>query len=680
MDRIASHRIASRVCEQCFSHVVREREQQWHWLWQSKQPKQQQQQWIMRLRFRPDKSFFDAHIDQDDRSGRDKLELVGFAFVVVAGKDEGGLKRVVVIVQLHLTISSIDDECFLVLVLVQFEVREREREREKTFIGKKIVNCWWRKMGIILGEKLSQREDDRPTSSRQNNLPTGFPRILQHPQLKVVEKGRDAVLLCQVTGNPPPTITWLKDMVPVDMTNPRYSILDEGSLQITETQKDDQGKYECVAENSFGTVHSYMAALHFRRVPPHFSIRPESSYEVMPGSNLNITCVAVGSPMPFVKWRNGLHDLTPEDQTPIGKNVLHLQNIQESVNYTCIATSVLGNIDVHSEIIVKDDKMLSRHVCALCVYPVGHGANEALPRPPTNLRLSEVTATSVRLTWSYDIGAESINYYVVQYKPKLSNQEFSEISGITTMHYTVSDLSAYTEYEFYVIAVNSIGRGTPSTPAVVTTGETEPGSAPRNVFARPLSSSMIVIHWDEPEEPNGQVMGYKVYFTTNSNQPLTAWTVQTVDTNQLTTISELQSHTIYTIRVQAFTSIGPGPPSTPVQVKTQQGVPTQPMNLRSMTTSPTSVQLTWMRPAHSGETIISYELYWNDTFTKKSEHRSIPVSESYTLAGLHPNTLYHVWVAAKSKRGEGAATPPIPVKTEQFGELIGDRRLPRKRK
>jgi len=33
---------------------------------------------------------------------------------------------------------------------------------------------------------------------------------------------------------------------------------------------------------------------------------------------------------------------------------------------------------------------------------------------------------------------------------------------------------------------------------------------------------------------------------------------------------------------------------------------------------------------------------------------------------LYPNTLYHVWVAAKSRRGEGAATPELAVRTEQY--------------
>jgi netrin-G3 ligand len=44
-----------------------------------------------------------------------------------------------------------------------------------------------------------------------------------------------------------------------------------------------------------------------------------------------------------------------------------------------------------------------------------------------------------------------------------------------------------------------------------------------------------------------------------------------VDNSELTTISDLTPLAIYTIRVQAFTSMGAGPMSNPVQVKTQQG-------------------------------------------------------------------------------------------------------------
>lgn len=55
---------------------------------------------------------------------------------------------------------------------------------------------------------------------------------------------------------------------------------------------------------------------------------------------------------------------------------------------------------------------------------------------------------------------------------------------------------------------------------------------------------------------------------------------------------------------------------------------------------------------------------------KEKHHRSLPVSETYVLNGLQPNTLYYIWLAAKSKRGEGATTPPIPVRTDQYGKSL----------
>ena len=146
-----------------------------------------------------------------------------------------------------------------------------------------------------------------------------------------------------------------------------------------------------------------------------------------------------------------------------------LTNIQESENDTCVAASDLGLIDATTMVKVQ-----------------------SLSGPPEKVQVSVITATSVKLTWSYK-RPDELQYYVIQYKLKHANQAFAEISGNTTMYYHVRSLSPYTEYELYVIAVSTIGRGPPSAPVIVTTGETKPGTAPRKVQVRPLSSSTMVI-------------------------------------------------------------------------------------------------------------------------------------------------------------------------------------------
>ena len=51
--------------------------------------------------------------------------------------------------------------------------------------------------------------------------------------------------------------------------------------------------------------------------------------------------------------------------------------------------------------------------------------------------------------------------------------------------------------------------------------------------------------------------------------------------------------------------------------------------------------------------------------------RTIPEGEGYVLEDLRPNTVYNLWLAAKSQRGEGASTAPISVRTDQHSELVG---------
>jgi len=60
--------------------------------------------------------------------------------------------------------------------------------------------------------------------------PTGYPRVIEPPTLKAVEKDRHTVMTCSATGVPEPRIIWLKDFIPVDMSDPRLRLLPTGCL------------------------------------------------------------------------------------------------------------------------------------------------------------------------------------------------------------------------------------------------------------------------------------------------------------------------------------------------------------------------------------------------------------------------------------------------------------------
>ncbi|XP_061268215.1 receptor-type tyrosine-protein phosphatase F isoform X9 [Bos javanicus] len=488
---------------------------------------------------------------------------------------------------------------------------------------------------INTSAKLSVLEEEQ--------LPLGFPSIDMGPQLKVVEKARTATMLCAAGGNPDPEISWFKDFLPVDpaASNGRIKQLRSGALQIESSEESDQGKYECVATNSAGTRYSAPANLYVRvrRVAPRFSI-PPSSQEVMPGGSVNLTCVAVGAPMPYVKWMMGAEELTKEDEMPVGRNVLELSNVVRSANYTCVAISSLGMIEATAQVTVK-----------------------ALPKPPIDLVVTETTATSVTLTW--DSGnSEPVSYYGIQYRPAGAEGPFQEVDGVATTRYSIGGLSPFSEYAFRVLAVNSIGRGPPSEAVRARTGEQAPSSPPRRVQARMLSASTMLVQWEPPEEPNGLVRGYRVYYTPDSRRPLSAWHKHNTDAGLLTTVGSLLPGITYSLRVLAFTAVGDGPPSLTIQVKTQQGVPAQPADFQAEADSDTRIQLSWLLPPQ--ERIVKYELvYWAAEDEGQQHKVTFDPTSSYTVEDLKPDTLYRFQLAARSELGVGVFTPTIEARTAQ---------------
>ncbi|XP_031720948.1 receptor-type tyrosine-protein phosphatase F isoform X25 [Anarrhichthys ocellatus] len=480
------------------------------------------------------------------------------------------------------------------------------------------------------------------TVLEENQVPHGFPTIDMGPQLKVVEKTRTATMLCAASGNPDPEITWFKDMLPVDISssNGRIKQLRSGALQIENSDESDQGKYECVAMNSAGTRYSSPANLYVRvrRVPPRFSI-PPTNQEVMPGGSVNLTCVAVGSPMPYVKWTMGQLELTKEEEMPLGRNVLEVTNIRESGNYTCVAISSLGMIEATAQVTVK-----------------------ALPKPPTSLIVTETTATSVTLTW--DSGnPEPVSYYMIQYRAKTSDNGFQEVEGVATTRYSIGGLSPYSEYEFRVMAVNNIGRGPHSDPVETRTGEQAPSSPPLHVQARMLSASTMLVQWEPPEEPNGQIRGYRVYYSSDLTAPLSAWQKHNTDDSSLTTISGLTPDITYSLRVLGFTSVGDGPPSDILQVKTQQGVPAQPSSFEAEAELDSRIMLTWLWPVQ--DLITKYELQYWEASSENKIHVTFNPAGSYAVEGLKPDTLYRFSLAARSEMGLGVYTQPMEARTAQ---------------
>ena len=98
---------------------------------------------------------------------------------------------------------------------------------------------------------------------------------------------------------------------------------------------------------------------------------------------------------------------------------------------------------------------------------------------------------------------------------------------------------------------------------------TEPASSPQNVMAVAMSSTEIMVTWEDVPmiDRNGIIINYEIQI-----EPLDFLADIFIDplntTNLSILVADLEEHVFYDIRVRAYTSVGPGPYSDPVTVRT----------------------------------------------------------------------------------------------------------------
>ena len=101
---------------------------------------------------------------------------------------------------------------------------------------------------------------------------TQLPEVIEDPKSQSAVIGSSVTLNCTATGRPKPTIRWIKnnDSYAVQ-SNPRAKVIlvsgdknIHSQLLITGIKKEDDDKYQCVADNSAGEKTSKVAFLHIK--------------------------------------------------------------------------------------------------------------------------------------------------------------------------------------------------------------------------------------------------------------------------------------------------------------------------------------------------------------------------------------------------------------------------------
>ncbi|NWR55535.1 OBSL1 protein, partial [Bucorvus abyssinicus] len=150
----------------------------------------------------------------------------------------------------------------------------------------------------------------------------GAPRFLAYPRAFTVRSGTDAVLSCQITGDPQPSILWEKDKIPIEPSG-RFHMEAKGdlySLLVSHITPQDSGLYVCKAKNNVGETYAATALKveagetqeeegYSNSVPPAFLVAP-SSMRVCRGEDVMFTCRVSGQPCPVLEWEKDGHKLS----------------------------------------------------------------------------------------------------------------------------------------------------------------------------------------------------------------------------------------------------------------------------------------------------------------------------------------------------------------------------------
>ncbi|KAG5313831.1 DSCL protein, partial [Acromyrmex insinuator] len=517
------------------------------------------------------------------------------------------------------------------------------------------------------------------------------PRWVVEPQDARASEGMPRLSLhCHADGFPPPLVTWRRGSGKKpgnyhDIASHEHMqdlrIHSNGSLVFGRVQEDHEGFYLCEAVNGIGAGLSKVVYLTVN-VPAHF-VDKHRNQTARLGSNASLRCEAKGDHPLKIVWKKAGSQLDPklpdyrytlkEDNTTDGAvSVLGFVSTsrEDSGRYFCIASNAYGRDEMTIHLYIQEP-----------------------PDFPRNLHVIEKGSRHINLGWTTSQDGNSpITQYIIEYKTE------SEVWHDHTFHTTVpgtrarghvSGLRPAVTYQFRMYADNELGRSQASDILETTTEGEKPGGPPRNLKVDPISSTEFNVTWDPPDHDlwNGEILGYHVGYKEH-RLGAEQYTYKTVERRISTAsvalglartsmpgrqhhLTNLKKFTRYSVVVQAFNALGPGPMTQEAVASTLEDVPSSPpQDVRCTALSSTSLQVSWESPPDSSLNGIlkGYKVMWEnmDALTESVKpEMKITTALTVGLHGLEKYTNYSIQVLAYTRTGDGIASSPLYCVTEE---------------
>lgn len=469
---------------------------------------------------------------------------------------------------------------------------------------------------------------------------------------------------CKVFSSPPSTITWSKDDSPESVHGPRFTVHENGSLEIYNVAKDDTGQYTCLAKNTEGS--SAIDAVLYVKDPTRIVVAPEDQ-QILIGTAAQLSCL--------VEYDKSFSDdfelLWEKDDMEIALNytensryfvengVFHIVNVSHSDQgvYTCVAKTPVDR-DVASALLMVLD----------------------VPDAPENLVLSDHKSRSVKLKWvPGDDHNSSTTEFIIEYEEsQWEPGNWKELLQVPGNHNSaVLKLHGNVDYRFRVSAVNAVGTGRPSEPTErYKTPPAAPDKNPENIKIEGHLPHEMDIKWEPllPIEHNGPGLEYKVSYRRQDVEE--DWKEHTVKRHSFV-VKNTPTFVPYEIKIQAKNHQGWGPEPKIVTGYSGEDFPSAaPDDVAVEVMNSSVVKVSWTRVhkdklhGHLGGYRISWWRLRSLVDSKKShgdkQTLTLPGDRNHaTVPGLTPFSEYSLIVMTFNGRGNGPGSHPVNFKTPE---------------
>ncbi|XP_062960499.1 leucine-rich repeats and immunoglobulin-like domains protein 2 isoform X1 [Cynocephalus volans] len=197
------------------------------------------------------------------------------------------------------------------------------------------------------------------------------PQIRIHPETIVALRGMNVTLTCTAvsSSDSPMSTMWRKDseiLYDVDIENfVRYRQQAGEALEYTSVLHlfnvnfTDEGKYQCIVTNHFGSNYSQKARLTVNEMPSF--LKTPMDLTIRTGAMARLECAAEGHPAPQISWqKDGGTDfpaarerrmhVMPEDDVFFIANV----KIEDMGIYSCMAQNIAGGLSANASLTVLE--------------------------------------------------------------------------------------------------------------------------------------------------------------------------------------------------------------------------------------------------------------------------------------------------------------------------------------